>query len=170
MTVGNGPYLGKFERASDLANLAAPGAFAYDEGPISLSRFFVETHESTAHSSKVHSLFFPIRSKGAVEVEIGGVKARFNTDKSPLTIAPRGAEQAFSFKGQTDNIMVSINADFMESLGTDWSSNPATMIDPIPQMRNARVLQLMLEMYRTVRAGEAGCRIVAESLAMQLSV
>lgn len=163
-------FIGTFENATDVIDCVGPNAFCFTQGPISLSRFSVGSHESTARSDEVHSLYYPINSRGVLELDLAGEKARLQTEKSPVTFSPKGAAQTYAFEGETDNIMLSINADYVTALGKDWASNPGALLDPTPHLRSARIAHLIFEMYRAVRTGDAGFRIVTEALTMQLCV
>ncbi|MEM8774937.1 MAG: AraC family transcriptional regulator [Pseudomonadota bacterium] len=161
----------QFSDAASAAVAIGGQAYKSDGLPFDLTRFTVGTHQSRAVSDDSFLLILPIRSKGFVEAEIGSEKSAFETHTNPLTFAPRGAIQTYDFRGVTDNVLISLDADFVEKIAEEWGDKGAhALLDPVPNFKLPRVAHLMLDMYRMLRTADAGWRTTTEAAAMQIAV
>ena len=138
--------------------------------PFNCSRLSQQDGNSVLRSDQSHLLVLPMKSHGRLELDIAGIKATCDTSSLPLTFAPRGAQQLYNFKGETDNLLISLDAALVDRASAEWGKqNTAGLLDPMVNARMPRVEHLMRDMQRLMNSADAGWRIMTEAAALQIT-
>ncbi|WP_299790610.1 AraC family transcriptional regulator [uncultured Marivita sp.] len=159
-----------FTGAIDLAVAIGGEVLPSPSETLEMSAFTFGSHSSEVFRPPTNLLFLADRSTGKLRAEANGTIWEKETRPGLLTFAPAGVPQFYDFRGETTNILVSVDDALLRAVSQDsdvaWRMGA---LEPDLAFHEPRLADLIRRQCREVSKADMGWRAISEGLTLVLA-
>lgn len=149
--------------------IGSDGVSTTANGEIAATRFSIGTHRSEIGPSSRCELVLSLKSSGSLVTEVDGQNIKSRVNPGTLTFVPAHLQHGFDFTGQTTNTVLGIEMSLLHRVrDIEPDLPPVSMLEPRFAWTRPELQRLIEEQHRILAAGEAGWRVLAESLSLRI--
>lgn len=140
------------------------------ESEISASRFSIGSNTSVVAPCNKAALVLSTESRGSLEGTVAGARVSGEVRPGMMTFVPSNVDQRYEFTGEATNIALAIDQSLLTRVAkTDPLLGSVTGLEPRTLFVRPMLQNLIEEQYRVLASGQAGWRVLSESIGLRIA-